>query len=72
VQVKAAARKDDSGTRTLATSLGSSTTTALGATTGLSPAYQYISDIFVNDPNTSSPWTVSGVNNSVFGYKVIS
>lgn len=65
------ARKDDAGTRSIASQIKSSTTTSTGATVALSTSYTFIDQIAETDPNTSAAWTASGVNSALFGYKEI-
>jgi hypothetical protein len=72
VQVKAAVRKDDAGNRIMTTTLVSSGSSATGNFISVSPAYQYISDIYVVDPHTNTTWNTSGVNASTFGYVLVS
>lgn len=72
VQVRLCAEKDDSATRELATSLKSGGTLVHGATfTVPFDSYIYQRDIYVTDPNTSSPWTQTAVNAIQIGQKVI-
>jgi hypothetical protein len=72
IKTKAAVRKDDAGHRAVATTLTSGLSRVGGTPVALSPAYQYISDIFISDPATSLMWTPINVSNSTFGYSVIS
>jgi hypothetical protein len=71
VKVTGAGRIDDSGIRTVQTYLKSGTAVALGASNNLVGSYQYFSDIYTLDPNTTSAWTPSGVNLIQFGYKLV-
>lgn len=70
VQVTGAYRKDDATTHTLEQRLTSSSTTANGATLSLSTTWQYIADLFVQDPNGSIDWTATAVNLLRAGYKL--
>ena len=72
VQVRVAARKDDSATRTMATSLSSGGTLVHGTTFAVSGSYQYQRDIYPTDPHTSAAWLQAGVNAAQIGQKVIS
>jgi hypothetical protein len=65
-------RKDDAGARQIAGVCLSSATTAVGATQNLGNTYQYFMDVIENDPNTSAPWLVAGLNSATFGVKEIS
>jgi hypothetical protein len=65
------ARKDDAGTRSIASQTKSGTTTATGATVALSTSYAFVDQVTETDPNTSAAWTVSGVNSALFGYKEV-
>lgn len=72
VQVTFAARKDDGGTRTVKSALKSSTTEVYGANHNIPDTnYAYFSDFWILDPNTSSNWTLSGVNNLTAGYNLV-
>lgn len=64
-------RKDDAGTRTQSSAIKSGGTTVLSAAAGLSTSYAYIDFIQETDPNTSAPWTASGVNAATMGYKEV-
>jgi hypothetical protein len=72
VQVKAAVRKNDAGSRVMTTAITSAGTSNAGASVALSPNYVYITDIYPLDPHTASSWTVAAVNLSTFGYTVLS
>jgi hypothetical protein len=65
------ARKDDAGTRSIATQIHSGATDSTGATIPLSTSYQYVDTIDETDPNTSAAWTVSNLNAATLGYKEI-
>ena len=62
VQVSYFAGKNDSGTRTIQSTVKSGSATANGAENNLSATMTYYSDIFYDDPNTSAAWTLSAVN----------
>lgn len=71
VQVKPCINKNDSGTKTIQAILKSGTTTVNGVTAALSADFLYYPALFENDPNTSSAWTTTTVNNVEIGQKVI-
>jgi hypothetical protein len=62
VMVGMIARKDDAGVNEVRTKLKSGATTADGATRTLTTSYLGFADISVNDPDTGTSWTESGVN----------
>lgn len=66
------ARKDDAGTRQVAGYCLSGGTEGDGTTQSLSALYQYYSDIYETDPNTSAAWTLVNFNNAKFGLQEIS
>jgi hypothetical protein len=72
VQIKGAYRKSDAGQRTAAQQLVSGATQVAGATTYFGLSYQYVTDLFPNDPNTGVGWTLSAVNALTAGYKLLS
>jgi hypothetical protein len=72
VQVRICARKDDAAGRTLSSVLKSGASVTVGPAFAVSASYQYIRDIYPNDPNTSALWTGSGVDAAQIGQKVIS
>jgi hypothetical protein len=62
VRVKAAALKDDAGTRTLKVGVRSGSTDSVSSAQALTTSQLYVSHILETDPNTSAAWTESGVN----------
>jgi len=70
VQPKILVRQDDTATRAMQTYLKSGTTEQGGTAQTLTTTYQYDSDIYINDPHTSTSWTGNGVNNLEFGYNI--
>jgi hypothetical protein len=71
VQITGAYRKDDAGTRLIANHLVSGGTEVAGFSYSIPNAYVYASDIFVLDPNGSTPWTVASVNALQAGYALV-
>jgi hypothetical protein len=71
VQIIARVRKDDAGSRTVATVARSGATEADGPTVGLGTAYVNIFDVRENKPGGSG-WTLAEVNGAQFGIKVVS
>ena len=72
VEVLSFARKDDAGTRTIAPVIRTGSTDAVGTSVNLSTSYAFYSQIFETNPaNGSAAWTVSDVNSSEFGAKLL-
>jgi hypothetical protein len=71
VQVLVLARKDDAGTRTVATAIRSGGTNYFGSNFNLSASYQYAQTNYDTDPATGVAWTVAGVNALEAGAKMI-
>lgn len=74
VGVKGAAALSVAGTHTIDLLTKSGSTTSAGSTASIELTTSYASYVsyFDTDPNTSTNWTVSGVNNSVSGMSVAS
>lgn len=70
VQVLASAKKDDAGSRSIATVTRSGAADYDGASQGLSTSYAYYSDIREQDPATAAAWTKTGFNAAEMGVKV--
>lgn len=71
LQINAVAKKDDAGTRSIATVVNSgSSGDVAGTTQVLSTSYIDYTQIVEQDPNTSAAWTKSGINAATFGVKV--
>ena len=64
-------RVDAAGTHTAKSLLKSGTTTFSGATTSENSGYTSWFDPMDNDPNTSSPFTISAVNSAEIGYDLV-
>src|SRR5262249_37892481 len=62
VMVSMRARKDDGATRTLQAAIRTGATNYFGASQNLTSSYAYYTEIWENNPNTSSPFTISDVN----------
>jgi hypothetical protein len=62
VRVGCVARKDDAGTRSIATLVRSGGTNYPQSTQAITDSYGYRGDLIVNDPATATLWTPSGVN----------
>lgn len=65
------ARKDDAGTRSIATVVRHSGTDYIGTTQPLSTSYQYLPQIYETNPGTSAAWTIAEVNAAEFGAKLV-
>lgn len=74
VAVKAYAKLTDTGVRTVDLRTKSALVDSAGSSSGQTPgtAYEWIGSFFDNDPNTSTSWTESGLNNAASGIKVAS
>lgn len=70
VQILMNAKKDDSGSRSLASVIRSGGADTDGATQALSTSYAYYMQISETDPNTTAAWTQSGFDAAEFGVKV--
>ena len=64
VQTVLGARKDDASTRYLKSKVGAA---GEGSLQAISSSYQFYTDIFEENPDTSNPWTFSDVNGDEFG-----
>jgi hypothetical protein len=64
-------RKDDLGTRQVAQVCLSGGSTEQGATISVGNSYQYYQDVLEVDPNTSTQFSISGLNAASFGIKEI-
>lgn len=72
VQVSAFARKDDAGSRSIALVSRPGSTDRVGDTKALADSYNYYSQILDENPDTEAAWTISEVNASEFGVKLVS
>lgn len=72
--VRANMKRSDAGARTVDLRVKSNTMTSSGSSAGQSPAlsYGWLASWFENDPNTGSPFTVSGWNAAKAGLKIAS
>lgn len=71
VQTNLYARKDDAGLRQIAAVARPASTDRDGSTVTLSTTYANYSEIRETNPDTSVAWTISDVNASEFGVKVV-
>jgi hypothetical protein len=71
VQVTMCARKDDAATREIRSVVKSGSTTANGTTHAMTSSYLFFSDVHEDDPDTTNPWTASGVNAAQIGVEVV-
>ena len=70
VQVNMIAKKDDAGARSICAVTRSGGSDTDGATQALTTSYVCYREIRETDPNTSSAWTKTNLNNAEFGQKV--
>jgi hypothetical protein len=70
LKVTMAARKDSTSSRNMGTLVLSNGTTSNGVSYVLLNNYQYLSDIYLLDPNTAASWTSTGINAVQIGYKI--
>lgn len=71
VQINLLARKDDASPRSIMPSIKSGATTADGADIPLGETYQFFSQMFESDPNTSAAWSVANFNAAEIGQKAV-
>lgn len=64
-------RKDDAGSRSIATVVRTGATDYDGSTASSSTTYGYTRTLRETNPNTTSAWTISEVNGMEAGYKVV-
>lgn len=69
-QINMIAKKDDAGVRSICSVTRSGGSDTDGATQALSTSYLCYREILETDPNTSSAWTRTNLNNAEFGVKV--
>lgn len=72
VQVVMAARKDDAGSRSIATLVRQGSTDVVGTTVNLLDSYSFYTQPYDQDPSDSTAWTAAKVNSLEAGAKVIS
>ncbi len=70
IQLTFCARKDEAGDRALAASLKVGGAHVYGSDKHLGTSYQYYTELWELNPDTSSPWDVSSVNGLSGGYKI--
>lgn len=66
-QLKAFAKKSDTGTRSLQMQLKSGATTTQSASVALGTSYGWVNRVDTTDPNTGAAWTGAGVNAAQIG-----
>lgn len=71
VQTFAYARKDNSGTREFAMVARPGSTDRDGATKTLGTSYSFFTEIRETNPDTSAAWTISEINATEFGLKLV-
>lgn len=64
-------KKDDAGVREVASVVRSGSTNYVGTTQSVPSSYGFLSQIYETDPSTSSPWTLSNLNSTEFGIRII-
>lgn len=70
VQVRAYAKKTDTGLRTLKTKMDSGGTIADGVAAALSTAYAIVTTTYETDPHTAAAWTAAAVNAATIGVEI--
>lgn len=70
LQINMTAKKDDSGTRSIAAVTRSGGTDTDGTSQALSTSYICYREVSEVDPNTAAAWTRTNLNNAEFGVKV--
>ena len=71
VQATAYCRKDDAGSRSLALVTRPGSTDRVGATQSVLDSYSMLPQVWDTNPDTAAPWSVSDVNASQFGERLI-
>ena len=66
------ARKDDAGVRVMKPLVRSGGVVGLGSAITLPSTYQFFDQLFVNDPNTGSPWTGAAADATEVGQEMTS
>jgi hypothetical protein len=72
VQVKGAYQQQDSSSHQLENALSIAGTTYTGTSWTLTNTYQYLTDLWAVNPNTSNSWTYSDIINMFVGYENVS
>lgn len=72
VKITHRSRKDDVGARTVAPLLITQSVESQRATVSLSTSYGTFSEVLINDPADSNPFTISNLNAAEVGMKIIS
>src|SRR5262249_28298610 len=62
IAVQMRAKKDDAGVRTIAAAIRTNSNNYVGANQNVGTGYQYWTEIWENNPNTSVPFTITEVN----------
>lgn len=70
LQINMMSKKDDSGSRNIASVIRSGGTNTSGTSQALATSYVNYTQISETDPNTSAAWTSSGFGNAEFGITV--
>lgn len=70
VQVTNYAQKDITGARNIAPVIRQGGTNYAGSDKAVGVGFQFLSQVWEQDPNTSAAWTVAGVNSAEIGAKV--
>ncbi len=71
IQVNILGRKDDAGSRDIATVVRPAGTDRIGTTIPLGDDYVYKTAVYATNPDTSAAWTMAEVNGAEFGIKLI-
>ena len=73
VAVKSLSKLTDTGNRSVDLRMKSGNVSSSGSKTGLIPptSYAWMDSFFDNNPNTSTPWTETTINNASSGIKIV-
>jgi hypothetical protein len=71
VQSRVYARKEDSGTRTIAPIFRINSTNYVQTATSISNTYTWCDSVNTINPDTSAAWTISDINGLQAGYKIV-
>jgi hypothetical protein len=71
VVVRNRIRKDDAAAHTAAGLVRSAGVVGVGTAFTVPSSYQFFDTLFINDPNTSAPWTASAADATQVGQKIV-
>lgn len=72
VQIVGGYRETDSAAHTLTQQLTTNSSDFAGASHVMTSSYQFVTDLFVINPDTAASWTLTEINTMLIGYKAVS